>query len=91
MPGKTTAKNGASVASIGAASTLLAAANVDRQELFVTNTHASQSLSLGLGVTAVAGSGIVLIAGGSVRITSFAGAVYAIGSGAATTVAVAEV
>lgn len=90
MPGKTTAKNGASVASIGATSAQLAAANIDRHELHVTNTHASQVLSLGLGVTAVAGSGIVIPAGGY-RVITFAGVVNAIGSGAGTTVALAEV
>lgn len=91
MAGKTTAKTGAGTASIGAASTQLAAANVDRRELWVKNTHATQTLSLGLGVTAVANAGIVLAAGETAILTEWAGIVNAIGSGAATTVAFAEI
>ena len=85
------AKNDGSVVSIGAASAALVAENRERLEVFITNTHGTQTLSLSLGGTAVAGEGIVLKAGESVVITSFLGAINAIGSGAATTVAVAEV
>ena len=67
------------------------AENEERIEVFITNTHATQTLSLSLGGTAVAGSGIVLRSNESVVISSFTGAINAIGSGAATTVAIAEV
>lgn len=85
------AKNPGSVVSIGAASAALVAENEERIEVFITNTHATQTLSLSLGGTAVAGSGIVLRSNESVVISSFTGAINAIGSGAATTVAIAEV
>ena len=91
-PRRSTAKNPSSVASIGAASATLVAANRDRLELFLKNTHATQSVSLNLGTeAAVAGEGIVLAAGEGIAITSYSGAITAIGSGAATTVAIAEV
>lgn len=85
------AKNDASVVSIGTASAALVAENRNRIEVFIKNTHATQSVSLSLGGTAVAGEGIVLAAGEGIVIDSFVGAINAIGSGAATTVAVAEV
>ena len=85
------AKNPGSTVTIGAASAALVPANRDRIEVFIKNTHATQSLSLSLGGTATVGSGIVLAAGESAIIDSFVGAINAIGSGAGTTVAVAEV
>ena len=85
------AKNPASVVSIGTASAELVAVNEERIEVFIKNTHATQTVSLALGGTAVAGSGIVLTAGQDIVISSFTGAINAIGSGAATTVAIAEV
>lgn len=85
------AKNDGSTVTIGAASAALVAANPYRVEVFVKNTHASQTISLSLGGTAVADEGIVLRAGEGIVIDSFKGAITAIGSGAGTTVAVAEV
>ena len=85
------AKNPGSVVTVGTASAALVAENRERLEVFITNTHATQVVSLSLGGTAVAGSGIVLAAGASIVITSFMGAINAIGSGAGTTIAVTEV
>lgn len=94
IPGRTNAINDGSVVSVGAASAVIAAANISRTRLWITNTHATQTLSLSLGGTAVVGEGIhLLAAGGKVEIAGadWKGAVNGIGSGAATTVAVAEV
>lgn len=85
------AKNPGSVVTVGAASAPLVAENRERIEVFIANTHATQAASLSLGGVAVAGSGIVLPAGASIVITSFMGAINAIGSGAGTTIAVAEI
>lgn len=79
------------VVTVGAASTEVLAANPQRVEAFISNTHASQDLDLSLGGTAVAGEGIRVEAGEVVQITSFTGQINGIGSGAGTTVAIAEV
>lgn len=93
IPGRTNAINDGSVVSIGAASATVAAASPSRTTLWIKNTHATQTLSLSLGGTAVAGEGIHLAAGEGIVITGaeWKGAVNGIGSGAATTTAVAEV
>ena len=88
-----TITTGAGVDSIGTSSELLLAANPDRQFLEITNTHATQVLSLGLGATAVALRGIVLLAGEAWRMPShsiYTGLINAIGSGAATICAIVE-
>jgi hypothetical protein len=85
--------------SVGAASAVLIAENLGRRELTVTNTHASQRLEInmatasGVAPTAVLGSSHIVIFpnGGSWTTTTFKGAAAIIGSGAATTYALAEV
>lgn len=93
IPGRTSAINDGSVVSIGTTSATVGAASPSRTRLWITNTHATQSLSLSLGGTAVVGEGIHLLAGQSVEISGaeWKGAVNGIGSLPATTVAVAEV
>lgn len=86
-----TAVTGAGSASVGTTSAVVAAANEKRIELFLTNDHSSQIIYLGLGTTAVANKGIKLAPGAGIVISSFAGAVYAVASGAATTLLIAEV
>ena len=81
---------------VGAASAALVAANLGRHELIVTNTHASQVLTVelqtvaGVAPTAVAGEGITLQPGGAF-VTQFRGAMAVIGSGAGTTYSLVEI
>lgn len=87
-----TAKNGGDAVSVGTSTTVVAAANKDRAELFLQNDHATQTVYLGLGQAAVANKGIRLnAAGGSIVLTSYNGAVNAIATGATTPVLVTEV
>jgi hypothetical protein len=80
---------------VGTTSAALVVAR-SRRELIITNTHASQVLSIqpagteGGTPTAVAGSGIVLYPQGTFR-TEFRGALAIIGSGAGTTYAIWEI
>lgn len=85
------AKNPSSVVSVDGASETLVAANSNRVWVKIKNTHASQVVSCNLGPeAAVAGEGLVLAAGEGDTIMHYTGIITAIGSGAATTVAVVE-
>lgn len=78
---------------VGTTSNQLVAANSNRKGLILTNTHATQTVSLGLGATAVANSGIILGPGGVWAMGEFdftTVAVNGIASGAATNVAIQE-
>lgn len=87
-----TAKTPTSSVSVGTSSTQVAAANGARVELFLCNDHATQTVYLALGATAVANQGIRLNAGGgSIVLSSFTGVVNAIATGASTNVTVCEV
>lgn len=86
-----TAVTGAGSASVGTSSASAVAANENRIELFLANDHATQVIYLGLGVTAVLNKGIRLDPGQGIVISSFAGAIYAIATGASTTLTIAEV
>lgn len=88
-----TVDEGAGSASVGASTAVLVAANTDRTYFAVTNTHASQTISLGFGTDAVDGAGIVLDAGDTWEMPShaiFTGAINVIGSGVGTTYAYVE-
>ena len=88
-----TAKTPKTTVTVGAADTSLVAANPSRVCVFIQNTHATQTVDLALGATAVAANGIRLPAAMALplQITSFTGEIRAIASGAGTTVQVAEV
>lgn len=80
---------------VGATSAVLAAQNRGRLKVVVTNTHATQTLSIAFATvvdsapTAVAGSGVIVSAGGRFE-TDFRGALAVIGSGASTTYGIVE-
>lgn len=80
--------------SIGTSAAVVAAAK-GRSSIIIQNNHATQVLYLGddSSVTADAAStgGLKIVAGASVTLTGFKGAVYGIASGAATPVAYFEV
>jgi hypothetical protein len=85
--------NTGSTTNIGAADAALVSANVHRSCLIITNGHATQTLSLALGATAVADSGIRLQPNQSIVFEGdnlYRGAVRAIGSGANTNALVTE-
>lgn len=78
---------------IGTTSQSLVGANASRKGLIITNTHASNVLSLAFGTTAVAGSGIVLWPRDSFCMDAYSlstAAINAVASAASTTVAVQE-
>lgn len=81
------------VVSVGAADQQIVAANAARSVVFLQNTHATQTVDLAFGATAVAGQGIRLPAAMAlpVQITAFTGEIRGIASGAATTVQVIDV
>ena len=88
---KDTAKNPGSSVTIGTTSATLVSSYGARTGVYITNTHASNTLTLSLGGTAVANEGIRLTAGQAVYIDDYTGQINAIASGAGTTVGVAEV
>ena len=78
--------------SVGITSASAVAANASRKGLVLTNTSGG-TISLGFGSAAVLNSGITLSSGGSFEMdeyTFYAGAVYAIASGAASNLAIQE-
>lgn len=78
---------------IGTSSATLVSANGSRTGLIITNTHASNRLSLGFGATAVDGRGVVLWPRDSFVMDAFSfstAQVNAIASAASTTVGVQE-
>lgn len=86
------AQPGTSV-SVGATSTVVAAANPARVEITITNDHATQILYLKLGaVAAEANKGIRLnAAGGSYTTNAYTGEIRAIASGASTPALIVEI
>lgn len=75
------------------ASAQILAANPKRTGLILSNTHATQTVSLGLGAAAVSGSGITIMAGKTFFMTQynlFKGAVNALASGAGTNLGIIE-
>ena len=89
---KSVADEPGTAVSVGAASTVVAAANPDRAEITIQNDHATQVVYLKLGGTAEANKGLRLnAAGGSWTSQAYTGAVAAIATGAATGVLVTEV
>jgi hypothetical protein len=86
-----TARNPGSQVSVGAADTLIAAANGDRVEITITNDHATQVVYLKLGAAGELNKGIRLnAAGGSYTTNAYTGEIRGFASGAATIVLVAE-
>jgi hypothetical protein len=79
---KDTATNGGSEVTIGATSATLVAANTNRLQVVITNTHATQTLTLNYGGTAVAGAGIKVVAGQTWVEDKYLGQINAIASGA---------
>jgi hypothetical protein len=78
------------VVSVGAADQQIVAAS-NRVAVWLSNTHATQTVDLAFGATAVAGQGIRLKAGETQKFCEFTGEIRGIASGAATTVGVIEV
>ncbi len=81
------------VASVGITSAQIVAANTSRSGLVLINTSSNRTISLGLGATAVAGSGIVLYPGGAWTMDDFTvttAAINAIASGAGASISVQE-
>jgi len=76
--------------SVSTTSVTALASNQNRIQCWFTNTG-STTISLSLGGTAVAGTGIILAPNASVNFTTFNGAVTAISSASGGTLAVAEV
>lgn len=82
--------NPGSAVSVGTSNTALVGAN-DRRSVVLCNDHASNTIYLSLGGTAVANQGIRLnAAGGAIKLDGYTGAVSAIATGASTAVTVAE-
>lgn len=79
---------------IGAASVSVLVANESRKRVIIVNSHATQSVWLSLGATAVVGQGIYLAPnGGSFEIAPdevWTGQILGIASGAGTIVGVVE-
>jgi hypothetical protein len=73
-------------ASIGGTAALLIAARGRREGVFIQNNHATQTLHLGNDANVTTANGLKVAAGGQVNLEGYQGNVYAIGSGAATTV-----
>jgi hypothetical protein len=87
--------NAPGVATVGVTSANILAANSSRTALILINTHATNTISLGLGANAaVLGSGITLYPGGSITfnvLDNMQQAVQAIASGASTSLAIQEI
>jgi hypothetical protein len=80
-------------ASVGVASAQAVATNANRKGLLLTNTHATNRISLGFGAAAVLDSGVTLYPAGTYWMDEYdftTGAVNAIASGAATNLAIQE-
>jgi hypothetical protein len=76
-------------ASIGASAASLVAARTNRRSVVVRNTHASQVLFLGKDSAVTTANGLAVPAGQATELT-YDGQVFAIASGASTTVLFAE-
>ena len=77
----------------GAGNLITVVANPKRAGLVITNTHATQTASLGFGAAAVSLSGITIMAGGTYTMTEYTmyrGNIYSIASGAATNLSIME-
>jgi hypothetical protein len=72
-------------ASIGGTAALLLAARQRRESVIIQNNHATQTLHLGNDADVTTANGLKLAAGTSVTLET-AGVIWAIGSGAGTTV-----
>lgn len=72
---------------VGTSAVVIVGPNSNRKEVIITNTHASNDLYLG-GATVAVGRGIKLVAGQSTVLTN-SGTIYAVGSAAGTTIALA--
>lgn len=80
-----------SQASIGAAAASLVTSRINRRHLVIRNTHATQSLFIGPDNTVTTANGfLVPAANGVIELFGYTGAVFAIGSGAATTATILE-
>lgn len=77
-------------ASVGAEAELLVAANASRGKVIIRNTHASQVLYIGEDADVATSTGFRVLAEGGVVELETTAAIYAIASGAATTVEVLE-
>lgn len=73
-----------SVSATPSGGTLIRPANAGRLHVFLTNSG-TKTVTISLGNSAVALSGIVLSAGQSVNFQTYSGAIYAITSGGDTT------
>lgn len=77
----------------GTSSGVLVAANANRRTIVVTNTHATQRVTLNFGGTAVLDTGITIMPNGSYNMgvdDYFSGDINVIASGATTVLSVAE-
>lgn len=82
-----------STLSVGTSSAQLVASNVNRKTIIVTNTHASQRVTLNFGSTAVIDTGITIMAGGAYsmgELDYYSGVINVIASGASTVLSIAE-
>lgn len=77
-------EGGYGTVAVAATATLIVAARSRRESVVIQNNHASQTLHLGTDSSVTTSTGFKLAAGGSVALNT-KGAVYGIGSGAATT------
>lgn len=73
-------------ASIGGTAALLLDVRARRETAIIQNNHATQTLHLGNDANVTTANGLKIAAGGSVTLEGYQGAIWAIGSGAATTV-----
>jgi hypothetical protein len=76
---------GYGTASIGGTAALLLSARRRRENVVTQNNHATQTLHLGTNSSVTTANGLKVAAGQSVTL-NYKGAIYAIASGAATTV-----
>lgn len=83
---KDTPIDGSGTASVGTTSVALVPADTTRLWVDVSNDSTTATVSLGLGVTAVAGRGIVLAPGTSRLIEDYTGAINAISTNSSTSV-----
>lgn len=73
-------------ASIGGTAALLLDTRARRESVIIQNNHATQTLHLGNDANVTTSNGLKLAAGASVTLEGYQGAIWAIGSGAGTTV-----
>ena len=89
--GKDVADEGGKSVTVGTSSATLAAANVDRVGIYISNTHATNYLTVAFEATAVAGEGIYLAPGAVLYDDTYTGIITGIASGASTGVGVVEI